>query len=192
MNQYMPRNKQCNICSKSHQNALSKSCSPLCARKHTSNLKKLKDEKIKVKKEKVKIKKAFTRSTLIKEADRVFSLYIRERDRWLPCVTCWSSWTETHQCWHFASRRHLNTRWHEKNAHSQCPRCNMFQWWEQFKHWLALDQKYWTWTAEQVMRFANDSDKMIDEEIYLSIGFFYHELDKMLIDFKPKKIYLTK
>lgn len=58
-----------------------KTCSPLCARKHTSNLKKLKEEKIKVKKEKVKVKKAFSRTTLVKEADRVFSIFIRERDR---------------------------------------------------------------------------------------------------------------
>ena len=75
------RNKVCIICSKDHQNSLAKTCSPLCARKHTSNLKKLKEEKIKVKKEKVKTKKAFSRTALIKEADRVASLYIRERDR---------------------------------------------------------------------------------------------------------------
>ena len=190
MNQFMPKFKTCCICWNKHQNSLMKTCSPLCARKHTSNLKKLKEEKIKVKKEKVKVKKAFSRTTLVKEADRVFSIFIRERDRWLPCVTCWSKWTETHQCGHFASRRHFNTRWLEKNAHSQCPRCNMFQWWEQFKHWQAIDWKYWDWTAEQVMRLTNDTSKTTDEEILMHIKYYYSELDRMLLDFKPKKIYV--
>jgi hypothetical protein len=58
-----------------------KACSPLCQKKHERNLKKIKEEKIKVKKEKVKVKKAFSRSKLVAEADRVASLYIRERDR---------------------------------------------------------------------------------------------------------------
>ncbi len=185
------KTKTCIICWNKHQNSLLRVCSPWCQRKHTSNLKKLKEEKIKVKKEKVKVKKAFSRTALIKEADRVFSLYIRERDRWLPCVTCWTKWIETHQCGHFASRRHLNTRWHEKNAHSQCPRCNMFQWGEQFKHWQSIDWKYWEWTAEQVMRLTNDTSKTTDEEILMHIKYYYGELDKMLLDFKPKKIYVN-
>ena len=106
---------------------MSKSCSPKCERTHRSNLSKANKEKIKVKKEKAKEKKAFKRSALIKEADRVFSIFIRERDRGKPCITSRKKWREDFQCGHFQSRRHLNTRWYEKNAHSQCPRCNMFQ-----------------------------------------------------------------
>lgn len=188
----MPRNKVCIICLKSHQNSLSKCCSPACSRKHTSNLKKLKEEKIKVKKEKVKVKKAFSRTALIKEADRVASLYIRERDRWNPCITCWAEWSEFHQNWHFMSRRHLNVRWFEKNMNGQCSHCNC--WWagEQYLHSLAIDKLYWQWTAEQIMRLANDTSKTTDEEILMHIRYYYGELDKMLLDFKPKAIYLTK
>ena len=38
-------------------------------------------EKIKVRKEKAKDKKRFSRTKLVNEADRVWSLYIRERDK---------------------------------------------------------------------------------------------------------------
>lgn len=186
----MPRSKTCIICSKEHQNTMSKCCSPGCERKHRANLNKAKLEKVKIKKEKVKTKKAFSRSTLIKEADRVFSIFIRERDRGKPCVTCGALWEENHQNWHFASRRHLNTRWMEKNANWQCPKCNL--WWagEQFKHWLAIDKMYWLWTAEQIMRLAQDTSKTTDDEILMHIRYYYSELDSMIIQYKPKKIYL--
>ena len=186
------RNKSCIICSKSHQNSLSKCCSPACSRKHTSNLKKLKEEKIKVKKEKVKTKKAFSRSKLIAECDRVFSIFIRERDRWNPCITCWSPWTDTVQAGHFQSRRHLNTRWHPMNCNWQCVADNNWWWGEQYKHWKAIDRIYGEWTAEWLERLARDTSKTTDEEILMHIKYYYGELDKMLLDFKPKSIYLTK
>jgi hypothetical protein len=45
-------------------------------------------ERVKVRKEKVLDKKRFSRTKLIAEADRVASLFIRERDKGKPCVTC--------------------------------------------------------------------------------------------------------
>ena len=42
------------------------------------------------------------------------------------------------------------------------------------------------------MRLANDTSKTTDEEILMHIRYYYGELDKMLLDFKPKAIYLTK
>lgn len=184
------RSKKCIICWKEHQNTMSKTCSPKCERTHRANLKKANDEKVKIKKEKVKTKKAFSRSALVKEADRVASLYVRERDRGKPCVTCGAKWEENHQNGHFMSRRHLNTRWFQKNTHSQCPKCNL--WWsgEQFLHGLAIDRMYWQGTAEQIMRLAQDTSKTTDQEILMHIQFFYRELSEMAVDYKPKKIYL--
>lgn len=184
------KTKTCCICWNKHQNSLLRVCSPWCQRKHTSNLKKLNEEKIKVKKEKVKVKKAFSRSKLIAEADRVASLYIRERDRWHHCITCHAIWQDNFQNWHFASRRHLNTRWYEKNMNIQCPKCNL--WWsgEQYKHSLAIDLLYWQWTAEWIMRLANDTSKTTDEEILMYIRYYYWKLDEMLITYNPKKIYV--
>ena len=71
-------------------------------------------------------KKKLTRSQLIKSLDKVFSIFIRQRDKGV-CFTC-----GTKQEWkymqngHFVSRSHYATRWDEKNCHCQCLRCNCF------------------------------------------------------------------
>ena len=78
----------------------------------------------------------------------------------------------------------------EKNAHGQCPKCNLWGAWEQFKHGKAIDEMYKWNTAEQIMRLAQDTSKTTDEEILMHIRYYYGELAKMAIDYKPKKIYL--
>lgn len=65
----MPRNKVCIICHKTHQNSLFKTCWTTCERKHTSNLKKAKAEKIKVKKEQA-FDKVLIRLSWVEEIDR--------------------------------------------------------------------------------------------------------------------------
>lgn len=69
------------------------------------------------------------RTRLIKKADKVFSEYVRRRDLINGvafCVTCAEKgdWRRMHNG-HYISRRKLSTRWDEKNAHCQCPYCNV-------------------------------------------------------------------
>ena len=77
-----------------------------------------------------KIKKK-SRSSLVTELDRVFSIFIRTRnvnaEGITKCFTCGKTahWKEL-QCGHFISRRHYSTRWDEKNCQPQCSRCNIF------------------------------------------------------------------
>ena len=73
-----------------------------------------------------KKKKTPTRSKLVKELDRVFSIFIRLRDKDKPCVTCpvRKEWKEMQNC-HFYSRGKIPTRWDEYNCHSGCYRCNV-------------------------------------------------------------------
>lgn len=70
-----------------------------------------------------------TRKNLVKEADRVFSLYIRnrgERFGYNNCFTCGVYLPVTDlQCGHFRPRRYYNTRWHPFNGWPQCSRCNV-------------------------------------------------------------------
>ena len=134
-------------------------------------------------------KKKLSRSRMIKEADRVWSLYIRERDRGLPCITCGTSWTENQQAGHFMSRRHLNTRWEMHNGAWQCPKCNCWGAGEQYEFALALEKKS-PWLPEQLRRLANSIEKVSDEEILCYIQILYKELSEYATDFKPKKIYL--
>lgn len=66
---------------------------------------------------------------LIKEADRVFSIVVRQRyanhEGYVKCATCPISyhWTEI-TCGHFRKRRHMKTRYNIKNAAPQCSFCN--------------------------------------------------------------------
>lgn len=70
-----------------------------------------------------------TKKRLTKEADRVFSLYIRNRGAdhgRNNCYTCGVNLpVEELQCGHFRSRRFLATRWHPFNCWPQCNECNV-------------------------------------------------------------------
>lgn len=115
--------KKCIICGNPHSNTMYKTCSTSCQKQHERNLKdklkqKKQDDKVKqaLKKAKQVENKRFSRKKLIEEADRLWSMSIRERDRGKPCITCGTPWTETANAGHFMSRRHLNTRWELSNG----------------------------------------------------------------------------
>lgn len=69
--------------------------------------------------------KTVKKSVLIKELDRVFSLFIRHRDHYV-CCTCGKSDPARAQNGHYIPRAHMNTRWDEENCHCQCVHCNVF------------------------------------------------------------------
>jgi hypothetical protein len=77
-------------------------------------------------------KKPVTLAKLKKELDRVFSIFIRERDSneygYGSCVTCGLNkhWREM-DAGHYMPRQDLATRWYEKNVHLQCKKCNGFR-----------------------------------------------------------------
>ena len=59
---------------------------------------------------------------LVKELDRVFSIFIRNRDNH-TCVICWSA--EYPNNGHLFSRANLSTRWDEINCNCQCASDNI-------------------------------------------------------------------
>lgn len=83
----------------------------------------LKGSKRRVKKETV--------STLMKEADRLFSLKVRhmeQSDGSNHCFTC-AKWfpVKKLQCGHYLSRFYKAARWDFDNARPQCMMCNMWK-----------------------------------------------------------------
>lgn len=62
-----------------------------------------------------------SRSSLVKELDRVFSLYIRKRSP--VCFCCGRTVNLT--CGHLITRACYSTRWDTENAETQCSGCNM-------------------------------------------------------------------
>lgn len=76
-------------------------------------------------KTKTKVKKP-TRTQLIKSLDKVFSIFIRQRDKGV-CFTCGKKDDPKYmQNGHYVSRGKFATRWDERNCHCQCVRCNIF------------------------------------------------------------------
>lgn len=69
------------------------------------------------------------RKSLVKEADRVFSLYVRNRGEtygYNHCYTCNAYLpVEELQAGHFLSRRFQNVRWNPLNVWPQCNHCNV-------------------------------------------------------------------
>lgn len=76
--------------------------------------------------------KPVTITKLKKEADRLFSLFIRQKyansEGIVKCFTCeYSNHWKKLQNGHFVSRYYLATRYDERNCRPQCYTCNMFR-----------------------------------------------------------------
>ena len=185
-----PPNKTCRQCS--NEPAPMRRLCVKCIQKNEREKAQKKKESLKLKetnkKSKLLEKKRFSRSNLTKEADRVYSLYIRSRDRYKPCITCWAEWQENFQCWHFISRRHLSTRWEEKNWHWQCPKCNLWGAWEQFLHSRAIESLYWDGTSDRLHELSQILTTT-DQEILEYIQKYYEKLSDLGLEYKPKKYY---
>lgn len=101
-----------------------------------------------------------------------FSKYIRLRDSdengLCTCFTCglqqdWNSGGM--QAGHFIGRRHWATRYHEKNVHAQCARCNMYQSGMQYEYGLKLDAKYGEGTSKELWQLSTMTVKFTQQEI---------------------------
>lgn len=96
---------------------------------------------------------------LKKDADKVFSQYVRYRDgefkrgEWfVECITCGEEkLLKQAQAGHFVSRRVNELRFEEMNVNAQCIGCNMFKQGEQYLYSKNLDAKYGDGTADALM-----------------------------------------
>lgn len=100
-------------------------------------------------------KKTKSLSQLKKDADKWFSIYIRQRDSdkngLATCITCGTKkpWKEM-QAGHFVSRRVNSLRFDEENVNCQDYMCNVMRYGEQYKYAQELDLKYGAGTAERL------------------------------------------
>ncbi|QDP59975.1 MAG: putative protein ninG [Prokaryotic dsDNA virus sp.] len=132
--------------------------------------------------------KVKTISKLKKELDKWFSLYIRLRDA-MPVsglVQCFTSNRVYHykslHAGHFMSRRHIATRWNEKNVQSQSAADNLFGQGEQFRFGLNLDAKYGEGTAEELQILAQTRCKMTRVDYEEKIKYYKDAVNKLKKD----------
>lgn len=95
------------------------------------------------------------RKNIVKELDKIFSLYIRQRKSKNNIAECYTCGKKDHyknlQCGHFISRKHYATRWNETNCQVQCYVCNVARYGEQFKFGINLNSEYGKKTAENLL-----------------------------------------
>ena len=113
--------------------------------------------------------KKLTRSKIVKKLDAVFSQYIRGKDadnNMAICFTCDKvDDVQSLQNGHFQSRKHYSTRWDEVNCQVQCPKCNVFNYGEQFIFGAKLDAKYGEGTARRLHIKSQQIVKLSDNEL---------------------------
>lgn len=95
------------------------------------------------------------RSRLIKNIDKFFSKYIRQRDSQDGlgrCITCRQTVeiSKAH-AGHFIPRGCMLTRWDERNVALQCAGCNTYRGGEQAEYLLALERKYGRPVVDELM-----------------------------------------
>jgi len=107
---------------------------------------------------------------LKKEADTVFSKFIRLRDSGLTingeyrigvCITCGrrKPWQQMDNG-HYIKRQYLPTRFDEKNCNLQCKHCNAFEQGANEKYKVAIDKKWGPGTAEMLEIKKHNKSKL--------------------------------
>jgi len=109
-------------------------------------------------------------STLIKALDHEFSKFVRSRDiggsHYCKCFTCQEyTLSDALSCGHFVRRRNTALRWHEKNAHVQCTKCNIVLDGNEEIYHLRIDLKYGPGTAEMLRKVGRETKKWTTPEL---------------------------
>jgi hypothetical protein len=118
-----------------------------------------KTKKTKVKKLK-KIKYRIARN----RADKAFQQFIRNRDKDKPCITCGKP-TDHPQAGHFVSRTRFATRYDERNAHLQCPGCNLYKKGNLILYTLKMIEVYGKTVVDELLKKAEANIKYTVDEL---------------------------
>jgi hypothetical protein len=122
-------------------------------------------------------------ATLKRTLDRIFSQFIRERDRtgdYFTCSTCAGVKPyEQMDAGHFQNRRHLGTRYDEQNVHGQCRSCNRFDEGRQYEMGQYIDKKYGDGTAKKLICLARMPSKVDAMWYGTMIDHYKSELKRM-------------
>ena len=103
---------------------------------------------------------------------KLHSTFIRMRDAdkngICRCMTCpiRRPWKQM-DAGHWQPRRHLGTRFHDKNVHAQCPRCNQLLGGRPRIQELAITDWYGKETAQKLKYLAANKTIRLDRGWYL-------------------------
>ena len=101
------------------------------------------------------------RKKLVARLDKIFSLYIRKRDK--ACVICNTRENLTNG--HLFSRIAYSTRWDEKNCHCNCSGCNFRHEHDASKYTLFFIRKYGLPAYEDMARQFHQTKKFTNSDL---------------------------
>lgn len=130
---------------------------------------------------------ASARQKLVKDLDKVFSLFIRMRasdeNGYASCFTCGQvkKWKEG-DAGHFISRGAYSTRWNETNVQFQDKKCNIFQSGQQYLFSVALNRLYGEGTADALFAMSRQTRKYGEGEIKAMIEIYKDKVERLKRD----------
>lgn len=116
--------------------------------------------------------------------DRIFSVYIRLKHAnqfgFCKCITCGEmfSWIRI-QNGHYIDRRHMATRYDERNCHPQCPRCNIGSRGNLEKYKRAIITKYGVKVLEELESGKRSIEKWTIADYQEKITYYKGEVKRM-------------
>lgn len=109
------------------------------------------------------------RKSLIKQADTIFSLHIRNRGAtygYNHCFTCGAYLpVEDLQAGHFISRRYAKVRWHPVNVWPQCNECNVVKGGNLTVYEAKLVSKFSQDAVDGLWIVARDGDPVTEADL---------------------------
>ena len=130
---------------------------------------------------------ASARQKLVKDLDKVFSLFIRMRasdeNGYATCYTCGQvkKWKEG-DAGHFISRGAYSTRWNETNVQFQDKKCNIFQSGQQYLFSVALNRLHGEGTADALYVMSRQTRKYGVGEIKAMIEIYKDKVERLKRD----------
>ncbi|MEG0892091.1 MAG: recombination protein NinG [Bacteroidales bacterium] len=118
----------------------------------------------------------------IEQLDKVFSIYVRQRD--CPtgvgrCLACGTIITPTTcDASHYINRRHLSTRWDEENVHACCVECNRYKSGNLEAFAIGIRNKLGNDTIVQLERKKQQVTKFSGRELREKIKYYKNKLLK--------------
>ena len=127
-----------------------------------------------------------SKSTAVRKLDEIFSKFIRLRDAdkngICRCICCGKRqyWKEV-DCGHYVNRKHMSTRYNEKNCNAQCRSCNRFDEGNMIEYTRGIVKKYGESVLDELLVLKHQTSK-----------FSVFEMEILIEEYKKKVKELEK
>lgn len=173
------KQKKCKECNELFNpfNSLQKCCSTNCAVIFSKKEKERKESKEWQSEKKKRLENIKTHSEWLKDLQKIFNTYIRERDKGLNCVSCGSVVYGVGNASHFFSvGSSPNLRFNEDNVHLSCIECNLYKHGNLVEYTLRLPKRIGQERFDKLISEKDKPLKLSIEEIKEKINYYKQQI----------------